>query len=100
MRGLLNLMLGLRMDVGAPTAAATGWDGGLYRAWTEGAHMAVVIRTAWDSVEDAQEFAYAMGDWIDAGQQAARVLPVQGPDVRILFASDAPTLASLGAAAG
>ena len=37
---------------------------GIYRAWTDGSATAVVLRTVWDSPEDAQEFADAMqGGW-------------------------------------
>ena len=56
----LQIMLALRLDAGDAERAATGWDGGLYRAWTDGAHTAVVLRTVWDSAEDAQEFSDAM----------------------------------------
>ena len=52
----LQLMLALRLDADDAERAAAGWDGGLYRAWTDGAHTAVVLRTVWDSTEDAQEF--------------------------------------------
>ena len=57
----LQLMLELRLDADDAGRAATGWDGGLYRAWTDGSRTAVVLRTVWDSPEDAQEFADAMG---------------------------------------
>ena len=59
----LQIMLALRLDAGDAERAAAGWDGGLYRAWTDGAHTAVVLRTVWDSAEDAQEFSDAMQAW-------------------------------------
>ena len=33
----LQLMLALRLDAGDAERAAAGWDGGIYRAWTDGA---------------------------------------------------------------
>ena len=56
----LRLMLELRLDAGEAEPAAAGWDGGLYRAWTDGSRTAVVLRTVWDTPEDAQQFADAM----------------------------------------
>jgi len=53
----------------------------------------------WDSEHDAREFARSMGRWIDAGDGFAAVLPVEGTSVRVLFASEGATLASLEAAA-
>ena len=52
--------------------AAAGWDGGIYRAWTDGTQTAVVLRTVWDTPQDAQEFADAMSGWIG---DTAFVLP-------------------------
>ena len=52
----LQLMLALRLDADDAERAAAGWDGGIYRAWTDGTHTAVVLRTVWDSTDDAQEF--------------------------------------------
>jgi hypothetical protein len=39
-----------------------------------------------------------MRSWIAAGGGSAEVLPVEGSSVRVLFASDAATLAALRAA--
>jgi hypothetical protein len=95
----LDLMLGLRLDSTRADEAAAGWDGGIYRAWSNGDRVAIVMRTAWDTSGDANEFALAMTDWIDAGDQPAMVLPADGSNVDVLFASDAPTLAALQSAA-
>ena len=95
----LNIMLGLRLDRSRADDAAAGWDGGLYRAWADGSHVAVEMSTTWDTEQDAQAFASAMSDWIAAGHQAAQVLPVDGNGVRVLFGSDTTTLTSLRAAA-
>lgn len=60
----LQLMLELRMDADDAGRAAAGWDGGIYRAWTDGTRTAVVVRTVWDSTADAQEFFDSMRAWM------------------------------------
>lgn len=91
----LALMLRLRLDGADPADASAGWDGGLYRAWSDGDNVAVVLATEWDSEADAQEFADAMDRWIAAGDDTGVVLPVDGTSVRVAFASSAAALASL-----
>lgn len=88
----LQLMLQLRLDADAADRAATGWDGGIYRAWTDGTHTAVVLRTVWDTPADAQEFVDAMRAW---ARDAAFVGSPVGVRVDVGFASDAGTLALL-----
>jgi hypothetical protein len=94
--GWLLTLLQLRLPAGTAKDAAAGWDGGLLRSWADGSRTAVVIQTAWDSLQDAQAFTAAMKDWFD--QQAAEVHEV-GDRVQVLFASDQPTLAALVTAA-
>jgi hypothetical protein len=96
----LALALGLRLPSSTADEAAAGWDGGLYRAWTDGTRVAVVLATVWDSPEEARAFAEAMDSWVAAGDGTAEVLPVEGSSVRVLFASDPGTLDTLRAAAG
>ena len=91
----LQLLLELRLDEDVADRAAAGWDGGIYRAWTDGTHTAVVLRTVWDTPEDAQEFADAMSGWIG---DTAFVLPPDGVHVDVGFASDAATLDALRSA--
>jgi hypothetical protein len=93
----LQLMLELRLDTDEADRASAGWDGGLYRAWTDGTQTAVVLRTVWDTPEDAREFADAMGSWIG---DLAFVGTVDGTQVDVGFASDEATLTSLTAATG
>jgi hypothetical protein len=93
----LQLMLELRLDADSAGRAAAGWDGGLYRAWTDGSHTAVVLRTVWDTPEDAQGFADAMGSWIGA---SAFVVAPDDASVDVGFASDGATLAALRGAIG
>ena len=69
----LSAMLALRLDQGAAEAAAAGWDGGLYRAFTDGTDSAVVLTTAWDTVADADAFEQAVREWFTAGDVAGIV---------------------------
>ena len=94
----LQIALGLRLDGSEASAAASGWDGGTYRAWSDGTHTAVVLSTVWDSANDAEEFATSMTDWVEQGDQAATVLEPVGGSVTVLFATDTATLQSLEAA--
>jgi hypothetical protein len=92
--GWFRVMLELRLSASSADAAAAGWDGGQYRAWSDDqGHVAVVMDTVWDSEADAQEFARNMGTW--AGDQQAIVMPASGTRVRVLFATDQPTLTRL-----
>ena len=95
----LDQALRLGISQGESDAAAAGWDGGIYRAWSNGQDVALVLATAWDSEQDAQEFADAMSAWIQASDRTGTVLPPEGTSVRVLFASDDDTLASLESAA-
>jgi hypothetical protein len=95
----LHLAMNLRLDGGDSSQATAGWDGGIYRAWSEGDRVAIVLSTAWDSERDAEEFAAEMQRWVAAGDAPAEVLPADGTSVRVLFATDAETLATLAAAA-
>ena len=88
--------LGLRLDATEWRPAADGWDGGIYRAWTDDEHVAVVMETAWDSEHDAQEFQQAVKDWAGEGDAISPVL--SGDRVTVLIASDRPTLARLKSA--
>jgi hypothetical protein len=65
----LAAMLGLRLDSATAEAAAAGWDGGLYRAFTDGDDAAAVLATAWDSTADADAFAQALREWLEAEGQ-------------------------------
>jgi len=95
----LNLLLNQRLDSSVADAAAAGWDGGIYRAWSDGEDVAIVLQTTWDTEKDAAEFHDAMQDWIDQGNGSGTVLEPEGKDVRVLFGSDPQTLDALAAAA-
>ncbi|HET8525039.1 MAG TPA: hypothetical protein VFM81_00205 [Actinomycetota bacterium] len=95
----LKIALGLRLDASQAAAAAAGWDGGTYRAWSNGDASAVVLSTVWDTADDAGEFADAMSAWIADGDGSATALEPQDTRVTVLFASDDATLQTLRAAA-
>lgn len=95
----LQLALGLRQDRTQSSQAAAGWDGGTYRAWTDGEQVAVVLSTVWDSEQDASEFATAMISWLDEGGDIGAVVGPDGTSVKVLFASDEATLQALRTAA-
>ena len=95
----LQLMLHLRLPSTEADPAAAGWGGSIYRAWSDGRRTAVVLRTTWDTAEDASQFANAMGDWLKAEDQPySAVLPTARGGVDVLFATDAATLTRLRAA--
>jgi hypothetical protein len=92
----LSALLALRLDPTEWQPAAAGWSGGLYRAWTDGKHVAVVMTTVWDSPTEAGQFEHAMSDW--QGPHQALSFLLARSRVTVLFASDRGTLPSLGAA--
>lgn len=91
----LSLALDLRLDGSEAREATAGWDGGVYRAWSDGRDAAVLLSTEWDSEADAQEFAAAMQQWIFAGEDGGTVLEPDGTSVDVLFATDAVALRRL-----
>ena len=92
----IQLMLDLRLSGDQASVAATGWDGGLYRAWSDGAHTAIVLRTRWDSDDDAREFATAMTAWANGSPDGAvSVLAPTGSSVDVIFGSDGSVTRSL-----
>ena len=96
----LQTMLRLRLDRATADGAAAGWDGGTYRAWTDGDAVAVAMTTTWDTVKDARAFAEAAQVWIDEGAVPGFV--EQGVDRSVLlgWATDEATLARLRSAVG
>ncbi len=89
----LQQLLQLRLGQSQADSASTGWDGGIYRAWANGSKTAIVLRTVWDTTDDAQEFADAMRTWVGDGSAIVRD-PV-GTQVDVLLGSDAATLERL-----
>jgi hypothetical protein len=89
------MALGLRLDGSQAEEATAGWDGGIYRAWSDGGDAAVVLSTEWDSEADAQEFAAAMRQWIFDGEDLGRVLEPDDTAVDVVFSTDAGALRRL-----
>ncbi|MDH4111404.1 MAG: hypothetical protein OEV60_01815 [Actinomycetota bacterium] len=88
----LAAMLSLRLAPSAAEAAAAGWDGGIYRAFTDGEDALVVFDTAWDGDADAHAFAQAMREWLDAAGSIGSVASVADRHVTVAFATDAALL--------
>jgi hypothetical protein len=91
----LSILLGLRLDQDRASAAVRGWEGGLYRAWTDGADVAVVLRTTWEDAAAGSRFRDAMNDWLTDAGGSAEVEPASGNEVTVLFASSPQTLEAL-----
>lgn len=90
--GWLRLLFDLRLSSNEAEAAASGWDGGTYRAWANGSRTAVLLDTVWDGEEEAEEFAEMM----EAFSENGTVSVVRTDDaVRVLFGIDEPTLRTL-----
>jgi hypothetical protein len=80
----LRAWLDLELGVLDAREAAAGWDGGVYRAWTDGTDVVVVLRTAWDTAADATAFADAVAD-----RSPDAEVTVDGRTVTLAVATDA-----------
>ena len=94
----LRILLGLRLGDAEASAAAEGWDGGIYRAWSDGDDVAVALVTAWDSPTDAEAFATALRGWVRDGDGHGVVLDADGDRVVAGFASNEDLVGPLAAA--
>jgi hypothetical protein len=88
------------LDAATGNPAAAGWGGDRF-AVLEGPDdaWALVMKTEWDSVEDATEFQGAAGTAVGDGKHPGTVLP-DGRSVLIVIASDGDTLNAAASAAG
>jgi len=93
----LRAMLRLRLDSGVADAAAAGWDGGVYRAWSDGDRVGGVLRTVWDTPEDARAFVDALDGWLAAGDTLGAA-DQRGSTVDFRFANDPELLDRLAEA--
>jgi hypothetical protein len=94
----LSTLLALRLSTDDAAAAAAGWDGGQYRAWSRGDRTAVLLQTVWDRGTDAVEFADAMRRFAGSGQSLT--VHRRSDRVDVLFGSDAGALRDLERAVG
>jgi hypothetical protein len=85
-----------------PPAGAAGWGGDrLMLLDGPDERRAVVVRTAWDTGQDADEFEAAVGDVLGDAPGIGRVLPGAGGTERwVLFATDDATLGRLAGVLG
>jgi hypothetical protein len=79
---VLKLLLANAVSPDVATAAATGWGGDRYVAWTKGDQTCVRTSFVMDSPSDTQELRAALGQWVSRQKAAS------------LSASDPPTLTS------
>jgi hypothetical protein len=94
----LKALLDLRLDEAAAAAAAAGWDGGIYRAWSDGEDVALIMSTVWDTPADANEFSDALSQWLSRGSGPGVVLEADGTRVHAGFASSKDLIGALSAA--
>jgi hypothetical protein len=94
----LKILLGLRRGDAEGAAAAAAWDGGIYRAWSDGDDVAVALVTKWDSPSEASAFASALRGWVRDGDGHGVVLDADGDQVVAGFASNEDLLGPLAAA--
>jgi hypothetical protein len=94
----LRALLDSRLEEPAAERAAAGWDGGIYRAWTDGRDVAVVMRTVWDTPKDASEFRDVLERFIGERQGPALVFEASGNTVNAGFASSLDIMLELESA--
>ena len=94
----LKALLDLRLDDATAAAAAAGWGGGTYRAWSDGINVAMIMSTVWDTPADARAFSDALGRWQSRGSGPGLVLKADGTRVNAGFASSTSVMATLSAA--
>jgi hypothetical protein len=83
----LKALLNLHLEDAAAASAAAGWGGGIYRAWSDGEDVAVILSTAWDTPEDAEEFSRALQRWASRADVSGIVLEADGTRVHAGFGS-------------
>lgn len=88
----LKVLLHLRLEDQVAASAAAGWNGGTYRAWTDGNDVAVIMSTVWDTPKDAQEFSEGLERWVSRGTLPGLVLDADGTTVHAGFGSREPLM--------
>jgi len=94
----LKALLNLRLDEATAASAAAGWGGGIYRAWSDGKDVGVIMSTVWDTPADAKEFSDALSRWQSRGTGPGLVLKADGTRVNAGFASSKVVMGPLSAA--
>jgi hypothetical protein len=93
----LRVLLDTKLSAEGSSAAAAGWDGGIYRAWSDGEDVAVILTTAWDSVLEATEFRRAVLRWSE-GRGGRVAVEGRGEAVHVGFGTSADLMPALVAA--
>ena len=94
----LKALFDLRLEDPAAADAAAGWGGGIYRAWSDGEDVAVILSTVWDTPADAAEFREALSRWIARGSGPGLVLEADGTRVHAGFGSSEAVMSAVSAA--
>ncbi|MDP9119322.1 MAG: hypothetical protein M3M93_03465 [Actinomycetota bacterium] len=94
----LKALLNLRLEESDAASAAAGWDGGIYRAWSDGDDVAVILSTVWDTPADAEEFSEALSEWVSQGSAPGLVLEAEGTRVHAGFASSEALVGAVSSA--
>lgn len=94
----LKALLNLRSEEPVAAEAAAGWGGGIYRAWSDGDDVAVILSTVWDTPGDAAEFREALSRWVARGSGPGLVLEADGRRVHAGFGSSDAVMGSLTSA--
>ena len=95
----LRTLLDTELPEAESSSAADGWDGGIYRAWTDGDEVAVILATAWDTPIEAAGFRDAIARWT-RGRRDLVVLDGDDARVTVGFGSTDGVMAALGSAVG
>jgi len=96
----LKALLNVKLEDEAAASAAAGWGGGIYRAWSDGEDVAVILSTAWDTPEDATEFSQALQRWVSRGALPGIVLAADGTRVHAGFGSVEAVMDAVSSALG
>jgi hypothetical protein len=96
----LKALLNLRLDESAAASAAAGWDGAVYRAWSDGDDVAVILSTVWDTAADAAEFSEGLSEWLSHGSAPGLVLEADGTRVHAGFGSTEAVMGAVSSALG
>lgn len=93
----LRTLLDTGLSEAEASSAADGWDGGIYRAWTDGEDVAVILSTSWDTPIEAAGFRDALTGWADDRRDRV-VVAGRGKAVIAGFGSSERVMAALASA--
>lgn len=94
----LKALFNLRLEDDVAADAAAGWGGAIYRAWSDGEDVAVILSTVWDSPAEATEFRDSLARWVSRGSAPTLVLEADGTRVHAGFGSSDAVMGAVGSA--